>query len=38
MELIIMLGLFIWIMAGISPEFKDQLLRSKQSFVEFMQG
>lgn len=38
MELIIMLGLFIWIMAGMSREFKDQLLRSKRSFVEFMRG
>lgn len=38
MELIIMLGLFISILARLSPEFKDQLLRSKQSFVEFMQG
>ena len=38
MELFIMLGLFIWIMAGMSPEFKEQLLRSKKSFVAFMRG
>lgn len=38
MELVILLGMFIGIMAGISPEFKAQLLQSKRSFVEFMRG
>lgn len=38
MELIILLGMFVAIMAGISPEFKAHLMKSKRSFVEFMRG
>ena len=38
MELVIMLGIFVSIMARISPEFKKQLAKSKQQFLMFLKS
>ncbi len=38
MELVMMMGLFMWIMARISPEFKKQLVKMVRGFGEFLRG